>query len=102
VVSIAVDSGHTEDFALADFRGWDDVLSCTWRVRIHRRRHKKMIRTLVLASRLTRELNMLVIPTWCDLSRWRHDHCNRVVLAVWRLFCTSSIVTLVFVQLASA
>jgi len=62
-----------------------------------------MIRTLVLANSAP-ELNMLVHPTWCGRSRWaarssRTGWCSPVLAFVFLYFM--SIVTLIFVQLAS-
>jgi len=107
VVSIAVDSGlHTEDFSRWPIFApmWMLFLSCIVASSGSTGGGIKMIRTLVLAKQAHRELNMLVHPNMVrPLKVGGTVIANRVVFAVlaFVFLYFTSIVTLVFVQLAS-
>ena len=107
LVSIAVDSGlHTEDYSrwprFAPM--WMMFLSCIVASSGSTGGGIKMIRTLVLSKQAHRELNMLVHPNMVrPLKVGGSVIANRVVFAVlaFVFLYFMSIVTLIFVQLAS-
>ncbi len=107
VVSIATDSGlHTQDYARWPIFApmWMMFLSCIVASSGSTGGGIKMIRTLVLAKQAHRELNMLVHPNMVrPLKVGKNVIANRVVFAVlaFVFLYFMSIVTLVFVQLAS-
>jgi len=107
VVSIAVDSGlHTEDFSRWPIFApmWMLFLSCIVASSGSTGGGIKMIRTLVLAKQAHRELNMLVHPNMVrPLKVGGTVIANRVVFAVlaFVFLYFMSLVTLIFVQLAS-
>ncbi len=107
VVSIAVDSGlHTEDYSRWPIFApmWMMFLSCIVASSGSTGGGIKMIRTLVLAKQAHRELNMLVHPNMVrPLKVGGTVIANRVVFAVlaFVFLYFMSIVTLIFVQLAS-
>ncbi len=107
VVSIAVDSGlHTEDYSRWPIFApmWMMFLSCIVVSSGSTGGGIKMIRTLVLAKQAHRELNMLVHPNMVrPLKVGGTVIANRVVFAVlaFVFLYFMSIVTLIFVQLAS-
>jgi trk system potassium uptake protein len=107
LVSIATDSGlHTQDFSRWPIfvPMWMMFLSCIVASSGSTGGGVKMIRTLVLAKQAHRELNMLVHPNMVrPLKVGGTVIANRVVFAVlaFVFLYFMSIVTLVFVQLAS-
>jgi trk system potassium uptake protein TrkH len=107
VVSIAVDSGlHTEDYSRWPIFApmWMIFLSSIVASSGSTGGGIKMIRTLVLAKQAHRELDMLVHPNMVrPLKVGGTVIANRVVLAVlaFVFLYFMSIVTLIFVQLAS-
>jgi trk system potassium uptake protein TrkH len=107
VVSIAVDSGlHTEDYSRWPIFApmWMLFLSSIVASSGSTGGGIKMIRTLVLAKQAHRELNMLVHPNMVrPLKVGGTVIANRVVFAVlaFVFLYFMSIVTLIFVQLAS-
>lgn len=107
VVSIATDSGlHTQDFSRWPIFApmWMIFLSCIVASSGSTGGGVKMIRTLVLAKQANRELNMLVHPNMVrPLKVGGIVIANRVVFAVlaFVFLYFMSIVTLIFVQLAS-
>lgn len=107
VVSIATDSGlHTQNFALWPIFApmWMMFLSCIVASSGSTGGGIKMIRTLVLAKQAHRELTQLVHPNMVrPLKVGGMVIANRVVFAVlaFVFLYFMSIVTLVFVQLAS-
>jgi trk system potassium uptake protein TrkH len=107
VVSIAVDNGlHTEDYSRWPIFApmWMMFLSCIVASSGSTGGGIKMIRTLVLAKQAHRELNMLVHPNMVrPLKVGGAIIANRVVFAVlaFVFLYFMSIVTLIFVQLAS-
>jgi trk system potassium uptake protein TrkH len=107
VVSIATDSGlHTQDYSKWPIFApmWMVFLSCITASSGSTGGGIKMIRTLVLAKQANRELNMLVHPNMVrPLKVGGAIIANRVVFAVlaFVFLYFMSIVTLVFVQLAS-
>ena len=107
VVSIAVDSGlHTEDYSRWPIFApmWMMFLSCIVASSGSTGGGIKMIRTLVLAKQAHRELNMLVHPNMVrPLKVGGTVIANRVVFAVlaFVFLYFMSLVTLIFVQLAS-
>jgi trk system potassium uptake protein TrkH len=107
VVSIATDSGlHTQDYARWPVFApmWMMFLSCIVASSGSTGGGIKMIRTLVLAKQAHRELNQLVHPSMVrPLKLGGNVIANRVVFAVlaFVFLYFMSIVTLIFVQLAS-
>jgi trk system potassium uptake protein TrkH len=107
LVSIAVDSGlHTEDYSRWPIFApmWMMFLSCIVASSGSTGGGIKMIRTLVLSKQAHRELNMLVHPNMVrPLKVGGSVIANRVVFAVlaFVFLYFMSIVTLIFVQLAS-
>jgi len=107
VVSIATDSGlHTQDYSRWPIFApmWMIFLSCIVASSGSTGGGVKMIRTLVLAKQANRELNMLVHPNMVrPLKVGGVVIANRVVFAVlaFVFLYFMSIVTLIFVQLAS-
>ncbi len=107
VVSIAVDSGlHTQDYSRWPIFApmWMIFLSCIVASSGSTGGGIKMIRTLVLAKQANRELNQLVHPNMVrPLKVGGTVIANRVVFAVlaFVFLYFMSIVTLIFVQLAS-
>jgi trk system potassium uptake protein TrkH len=107
VVSIATDSGlHTQDYSQWPIFApmWMVFLSCITASSGSTGGGIKMIRTLVLAKQANRELNMLVHPNMVrPLKVGGAIIANRVVFAVlaFVFLYFMSIVTLIFVQLAS-
>ncbi len=107
LVSIAVDSGlHTQDYSRWPIFApmWMMFLSCIVASSGSTGGGIKMIRTLVLAKQANRELNMLVHPNMVrPLKVGGNVIANRVVFAVlaFVFLYFMSIVTLVFLQLAS-
>ena len=107
VVSIATDSGlHTQDYSRWPIFApmWMMFLSCIVASSGSTGGGIKMIRTLVLAKQAHRELNQLVHPNMVrPLKVGGTVIANRVVFAVlaFVFLYFMSIVTLVFVQLAS-
>jgi len=107
VVSIAVDSGlHTEDYSRWPIFApmWMMFLSAIVASSGSTGGGIKMIRTLVLAKQAHRELNMLVHPNMVrPLKVGGTVIANRVVFAVlaFVFLYFMSIVTLIFLQLAS-
>jgi trk system potassium uptake protein TrkH len=107
VVSIAVDSGlHTQDYSRWPIFApmWMIFLSCITASSGSTGGGIKMIRTLVLAKQANRELNMLVHPNMVrPLKVGGIIIANRIVFAVlaFVFLYFMSIVTLIFVQLAS-
>jgi trk system potassium uptake protein TrkH len=107
LVSIAVDSGlHTEDYSRWPIFApmWMMFLSCIVASSGSTGGGIKMIRTLVLAKQAHRELNQLVHPNMVrPLKVGGTVIANRVVFAVlaFVFLYFMSIVTLIFVQLAS-
>jgi trk system potassium uptake protein TrkH len=107
VVSIATDSGlHTQDYSRWPIFApmWMMFLSCIVASSGSTGGGIKMIRTLVLAKQAHRELNMLVHPNMVrPLKVGGTVIANRVVFAVlaFVFLYFMSVVTLVFVQLAS-
>jgi trk system potassium uptake protein TrkH len=107
VVSIATDSGlHTQDYSLWPVFApmWMMFLSCIVASSGSTGGGIKMIRTLVLAKQAHRELTQLVHPSMVrPLKVGGTVIANRVVFAVlaFVFLYFMSIVTLIFVQLAS-
>jgi trk system potassium uptake protein TrkH len=107
VVSIATDSGlHTQDYARWPIFApmWMMFLSCIVASSGSTGGGIKMIRTLVLSKQAHRELDMLVHPNMVrPLKVGGAIIANRVVFAVlaFVFLYFMSVVTLVFVQLAS-
>jgi trk system potassium uptake protein len=107
VVSIATDSGlHTQDYSLWPIFApmWMIFLSCIVASSGSTGGGIKMIRTLVLAKQAHRELTQLVHPSMVrPLKVGGAVIANRVVFAVlaFVFLYFMSIVTLIFVQLAS-
>ena len=107
VVSIATDSGlHTEDYSRWPIFApmWMIFLSCIVASSGSTGGGVKMIRTLVLAKQANRELNLLVHPNMVrPLKVGGIVIANRVVFAVlaFVFLYFMSIVTLIFLQLAS-
>jgi trk system potassium uptake protein TrkH len=107
LVSIAIDSGlHTQDYARWPIFApmWMMFLSCIVASSGSTGGGIKMIRTLVLAKQAHRELNQLVHPNMVrPLKVGGVVIANRVVFAVlaFVFLYFMSIVTLVFLQLAS-
>ena len=107
LVSIAVDSGlHTQDYSHWPIFApmWMMFLSCIVASAGSTGGGIKMIRTLVLAKQAHRELNQLVHPNMVrPLKVGGTVIANRVVFAVlaFVFLYFMSIVTLIFVQLAS-
>ena len=107
LVSVATDSGlHTQDFSRWPLFApmWMIFLSCIVASSGSTGGGVKMIRTLVLAKQAHRELNMLVHPNMVrPLKVGGTVIANRVVFAVlaFVFLYFMSIVTLIFVQLAS-
>jgi trk system potassium uptake protein len=107
VVSIATDSGlHTQDFSRWPIFApmWMLFLSCIVASSGSTGGGIKMIRTLVLAKQAHRELNQLVHPNMVrPLKVGGNVIANRVVFAVlaFVFLYFMSVVTLVFLQLAS-
>ena len=107
VVSIATDSGlHTQDYSRWPIFApmWMMFLSCIVASSGSTGGGIKMIRTLVLAKQAHRELNQLVHPNMVrPLKVGGTVIANRVVFAVlaFVFLYFMSIVTLVFLQLAS-
>ena len=107
VVSIATDSGlHTQDYSRWPIFApiWMMFLSCLVASSGSTGGGIKMIRTLVLSKQAHRELNQLVHPSMVrPLKVGGTVIANRVVFAVlaFVFLYFSSIVTLIFVQLAS-
>jgi trk system potassium uptake protein TrkH len=107
LVSIAVDSGlHTQDYSRWPIFApmWMMFLSCLVASSGSTGGGIKMIRTLVLAKQANRELNQLVHPNMVSpLKVGGTVIANRVVFAVlaFVFLYFMSIVTLIFVQLAS-
>jgi trk system potassium uptake protein len=107
LVSIAVDSGlHTQDYSRWPIFApmWMMFLSCIVASSGSTGGGIKMIRTLVLAKQANRELNQLVHPNMVrPLKVGGIVIANRVVFAVlaFVFLYFMSIVTLIFVQLAS-
>ncbi len=107
VVSVAVDSGlHTQDYSRWPTFApmWMIFLSCIVCSSGSTGGGIKMIRTLVLAKQANRELNQLVHPNMVrPLKVGGVVIANRVVFAVlaFVFLYFTSVVTLVFVQLAS-
>ena len=107
VVSIAVDSGlHTQDYSRWPIFApmWMIFLSCIVASSGSTGGGIKMIRTLVLAKQANRELNQLVHPNMVrPLKVGGTIIANRVVFAVlaFVFLYFMSVVTLIFVQLAS-
>jgi trk system potassium uptake protein TrkH len=107
VVSIAVDSGlHTQDYSRWPIFApmWMIFLSCIIASSGSTGGGIKMIRTLVLAKQANRELNQLVHPNMVrPLKVGGTIIANRVVFAVlaFVFLYFMSVVTLIFVQLAS-
>jgi trk system potassium uptake protein TrkH len=107
VVSIATDSGlHTQDYSLWPIFApmWMMFLSCIVASSGSTGGGIKMIRTLVLAKQAHRELTQLVHPNLVrPLKVGGTVIANRVVFAVlaFVFLYFMSIVTLIFVQLAS-
>jgi trk system potassium uptake protein TrkH len=107
VVSIATDSGlHTQDYSRWPIFApmWMMFLSCIVASSGSTGGGIKMIRTLVLAKQANRELNQLVHPNMVrPLKVGGTVIANRVVFAVlaFVFLYFMSIVTLIFVQLAS-
>ena len=107
LVSIATDSGlHTQDYSRWPIFApmWMMFLSCIVASSGSTGGGIKMIRTLVLAKQAHRELNMLVHPNMVrPLKVGGTVIANRVVFAVlaFVFLYFMSIVTLIFVQLAS-
>jgi trk system potassium uptake protein TrkH len=107
VVSIATDSGlHTQDYSRWPIFApmWMMFLSCIVASSGSTGGGIKMIRTLVLAKQAHRELNQLVHPNMVrPLKVGGTVIANRVVFAVlaFVFLYFMSIVTLIFVQLAS-
>jgi trk system potassium uptake protein TrkH len=107
VVSIATDSGlHTQDYSRWPIFApmWMMFLSCLVASSGSTGGGIKMIRTLVLAKQAHRELNQLVHPNMVrPLKVGGTVIANRVVFAVlaFVFLYFMSIVTLIFVQLAS-
>jgi len=107
LVSIAVDSGlHTQDYSRWPIFApmWMMFLSCIVASSGSTGGGIKMIRTLVLAKQANRELNQLVHPNMVrPLKVGGTVIANRVVFAVlaFVFLYFMSIVTLIFVQLAS-
>jgi trk system potassium uptake protein TrkH len=107
VVSIATDSGlHTQDYSRWPIFApmWMMFLSCIVASSGSTGGGIKMIRTLVLAKQAHRELNQLVHPNMVrPLKVGGTVIANRVVFAVlaFVFLYFMSMVTLIFVQLAS-
>jgi trk system potassium uptake protein TrkH len=107
VVAIATDSGlHTQDYSRWPIFApmWMMFLSCIVASSGSTGGGIKMIRTLVLAKQAHRELNQLVHPNMVrPLKVGGNVIANRVVFAVlaFVFLYFMSIVTLIFVQLAS-
>jgi trk system potassium uptake protein TrkH len=107
VISIAVDSGlHTQDYSRWPIFApmWMMFLSCIVASSGSTGGGIKMIRTLILAKQAHRELNQLVHPNMVrPLKVGGTVIANRVVFAVlaFVFLYFMSIVTLVFLQLAS-
>ena len=107
LVSIAVDSGlHTQDYSRWPIFApmWMMFLSCIVASSGSTGGGIKMIRTLVLAKQASRELDMLVHPNMVrPLKVGGNVIANRVVFAVlaFVFLYFMSVVTLVFLQLAS-
>lgn len=107
VVSIATDSGlHTQDYSRWPIFApmWMMFLSCIVASSGSTGGGIKMIRTLILAKQANRELNLLVHPNMVrPLKVGGNVIANRVVFAVlaFVFLYFMSLVTLIFVQLAS-